>query len=89
MARTAVEIQFDLDTINSAIQDLLTGKRISELRLGSGDFARLYRFQDITYDTLQEERSNLLNELAQTTNTTEIVFRKQSHVQLRVTKFRK
>ena len=64
MARTIIEIQTDITNVNAAITALLTGNKLLELRVGSGDFARLYRWQDVTLDSLYAMRKSLYEELA-------------------------
>lgn len=54
------EAQAQLTTVNAAIQQLIDGKRISELRVGSGQFARQYKYQEITMDSLRQLRAELL-----------------------------
>jgi hypothetical protein len=64
MARTSVEIQTDITNVNAAITALLTGNKLLELRVGSGDFARTYRWQEITMESLYAMRNSLYQELA-------------------------
>jgi len=47
-------------TVNAAIQQLVDGKRVSELQVGSGQFARRYKYQDISVDSLVILRNELL-----------------------------
>ena len=54
------EATTQLATVNAAIQDLVAGKRITELRVGSGSFAQMYKYQEITMDNLRQIRSELL-----------------------------
>lgn len=53
------EAQSQLTQVNIAIQDLLLGKAISELKVGSGEFSRWYKFQDVTLDNLTAYRTEL------------------------------
>lgn len=85
MARTATEIQSELDTVNAALQELISGKRLTQLRIGSGEFSRLYEYQEITYEVLKQEQANLTAELS-TLESTELKFR-TSYVPLTVNKF--
>jgi hypothetical protein len=87
MPRTILEIQAELTTVSAAIQDLIAGRRLTELRVGSGDFARLYRYQEITLDNLQAIRDELIQELAVLNQENGLQFRKMSNVLLKVTKF--
>lgn len=89
MARTITEVQADLTTVNAALQDLIAGKRITLLRLGSGDFARQYQYQEVTYEVLKAEQADLTQELAALQTEPQMKFRTSSHFQLNVTKFRK
>jgi hypothetical protein len=87
MPRTIAEVQAELTTVSAAIQDLIANRRLTELRVGSGDFARLYRYQEITLDNLQAIRDELLQELAILNQEDGLQFRKMSSVLLKVTKF--
>lgn len=57
---TLEEAQLQLTQINTAIENLLQGKRITQLRVGSGTFQRLYTYQEISYEALIQERDKLL-----------------------------
>lgn len=88
MARTVTEVQAELDTVNAALQELIAGKRLTQLRIGSGEFARLYQYQEITFDTIKTEQQDLLMELATLENAQNpISFRNNSFVPLTVNKF--
>lgn len=88
MARTVTEVQAELDTVNAALQELIAGKRLTQLRIGSGEFARLYQYQEITFDTIKTEQQDLLMELATLENAqNSISFRNNSFVPLTVNKF--
>lgn len=88
MPRTITEVQADLAVVNAALQDLIAGKRLTQLRLGSGDFTRLFQYQEITYEVLKAEQAELTQELASLETQPQMQFRTMSHVQLNVTKFR-
>ena len=88
MARTITEVQADLDIVNAAIQDLIAGKRLTQLRIGSGEFTRLYQYQDINYEVLKAEQADLIQELAALQAQPQMQFRTMSHIQLDVNKFR-
>ena len=88
MARTTSEVQDDLSTVSAALQDLIAGKRITHLRVGSGDFTRNYQFQEITYENLRALKGELLQELAAINSTPQLQFRTMSNIPLNVTKFR-
>ncbi|MDF1598157.1 MAG: hypothetical protein P1T08_18995, partial [Acidimicrobiia bacterium] len=49
----------------TAIEALIAGKRLTELRVGSGSFQRLYTFSDITLEALKEHRDELLGIIAE------------------------
>lgn len=88
MARTVTEVQAELDTVNAALQELIAGKRLTQLRIGSGEFARLYQYQEITFDTIKTEQQDLLMELATLENAqNSISFRGNSFIPLTVNKF--
>ena len=89
MARTIAEVQADLNTVNSALQNLIAGTRITILRLGSGDFARQYQYQEVTYEVLKAEQADLIQELAALQTEPQMKFRTMSNIPLTVNKFRK
>ena len=64
MARTSIEIQTDITNVNAAITALITGNKLLEFRVGSGDFARTFRWQEITLESLYAMRTSLYEELA-------------------------
>lgn len=85
MAIPLEEARAQLVTVNAAIQDIISGKRISELRIGSGDFMRLLRYQEVTFDelkTIQRELLTIIDSYAITTPT----FRTNAHIAMVVTK---
>lgn len=88
MARTITEVQAELNTVNSALQELISGRRLTQLRIGSGEFARLYQYQELTFDALKQEQQNLLDELAILENaSSSLQFRGTSFIPLTVSKF--
>lgn len=88
MPRTLTEVQADLAVVNAALQDLIAGKRLTQLRLGSGDFTRLFQYQEITYDVLKAEQAELTQELASIQTQPQMQFRTMTNIPLNVTKFR-
>lgn len=54
------EAQAQLVTVNAAIQKLINGERIKELRVGSGTFQRLYIYSEVTFDELKVLQQELL-----------------------------
>lgn len=86
--RTIAEVQADLTTVNAAIQDLIAGKRITQLRIGSGDFTRWLNYQEITYEVLKAEQADLIQELASLQTENQMKFRTMGNIPLTVTKFR-
>lgn len=60
---TLDEATAQLATVNAAIEALIQGKRLKELRVGSGSFQRLYTFSEITIESLKEHRDELLAEI--------------------------
>lgn len=87
MARTQAEIQDDLDVVTAALQKLIAGDRLTRLQLGSGEFSRVYEFQELTYDNLKTEEANLKAELDAITSEQQMQFRNNSSIPLIVTKF--
>lgn len=63
MARTELEIQTDINTIQVAISDLYSGKRLTTLIVGTGDSQRRYTYQEITPEALKEQLNELYREL--------------------------
>lgn len=60
MALPLEEAKTQLITVNAALQNIISGKRISELRIGSGDFQRTLRYQEVTFDELKILQQELL-----------------------------
>lgn len=58
---TLQEAQDELTLVNIAIQDIISGKRINEHKLATGEFSRWYKFSDVTLDSLMAYRSELRN----------------------------
>jgi len=58
------EAQQQLATVNAAIQELLAGKRVTQLRIGSGSFQRMYVYQEINLETLYSLRQDLMEVIA-------------------------
>ncbi len=57
---TLIEAETQLSTVQAAIQALISGKRLTQLRVGSGTFSRLYVFTEITLENLTAHRDELL-----------------------------
>lgn len=60
MAITLTEAQSQLASINAAIEQLVQGKRVTQLVVGSGSFRRQYTYQEISLEMLKELRDDLL-----------------------------
>ncbi len=58
---TLQEAQDELTLVNIAIQDIISGKRINEHKLATGEFSRWYKFSDVSLDSLMAYRSELRN----------------------------
>ena len=87
MARTEAVIQAELTTINSALQELISGTKITKLQVGSGEFVRTYNFEQITYENLKAEQQQLIAELNSILSTEQgLTFRKMSSIPLAVEK---
>jgi len=65
MTMTLEEALAQLLTVNTAIEALIAGKRLTELRVGSGSFQRLYTFQELDIEALKEHRDELLSIIAE------------------------
>jgi len=58
---TLDEAYTQLNTVNAAIEALIAGKRLKQLRIGSGSFSRLYDFTEITLENLKAHRNEILD----------------------------
>jgi hypothetical protein len=63
MARTALQIQAELDIVNGALQSLYSGTRITELRIDTNILRRTHRFTEISLESLLEQKNLLEQEL--------------------------
>lgn len=57
---TLVEAQAQLATIQAALQTMISGKRVTQLKVGSGQFIREYKYQDISMELLRQLQSETL-----------------------------
>ena len=87
MARTEREIRQDINTVECAIQEIISGERVTKLLVGSGEFQRTYQFSEITYESLREIKAELLQELDIILTGSQVTYRQNSHLPLVVTKF--
>ena len=62
---TLAQAQLQLSQVNVAIENLLLGKRINKLTLGSGEFAVTKGFNEVTLESLREYRAELRNYIMQ------------------------
>jgi hypothetical protein len=69
MARTAEQIQAELNVINGALQSLYSGTRITELRIDTNILRRSHRFTEISLESLLEQKKLLEQELLALTET--------------------
>ena len=79
------EAESQLTTVNSAIEQLLSGKRINQLRVGSGSFQRLYVYSETTLQDLVAYRNELLGIIDALSDSTP-TFRTNAHIPLVVSK---
>jgi len=75
-----------LAKVNMAIEDILTGKRVTEFRISSADFNRLYKYDSITLESLQAFKNDLLDYLSSLEPAATPVFRSNSCIPLIVRK---
>ena len=61
---TLAEAQAELALVNIAIQDVIAGKRVTELKLGNAEFANWYKFTDTPLEDLRAYRQTLLDRIA-------------------------
>lgn len=60
MARiTLEEAELQLATVQAALQDFVSGKRLTRLEVGSGNFRRIYQYSEISYENLIAMRNEL------------------------------
>jgi hypothetical protein len=83
---TIGEAQAQLTQVNIAIQDIIMGKAINEIKFGSGEFSRWYKFQDVTLEQLQAYRRELMNIINSLTPDVRPIFRVNSCIPLVVRK---
>jgi len=79
------EARAQLVTVNAALQSIISGKRITELRIGSGNFQRLLKYQEITFDELKILQQELLITIDSYAPSTP-VFRTNAHIPMVVRK---
>ncbi|MCK9622610.1 MAG: hypothetical protein M0R47_19000 [Methylobacter sp.] len=82
---TLAEAEAQLLTVNTAISDIIAGKRVTQLRIGSGNFQREMKFSEITIEALKELRSELM-EIINSYNNVAPVFRTNATIPLTVGK---
>ena len=61
---TLAEAQAQLATVQAAINQLLIGKTVTELKVGSGPFQRVYKYQECSMDNLLQLKDELLSIIA-------------------------
>ena len=83
---TLEELQTDLNRVNTAIAQLISGERVAEFRIGNGAGTRVYRFSEVTLPMLKSERDRLLSEIAALNEETP-TFRNSSRMQTTYSKF--
>ena len=79
---TLAEAEEELVLVNIAIQDILSGKRINEHKLATGEFSRWYKFTEVTLDTLTAYRTQLRSIIESLQPAVTPVFRKNSCIPL-------
>jgi hypothetical protein len=85
MARTALQIQAELDVVNGALQSLYSGTRITELRIDTNILRRAHRFTEVTLESLLAQKNLLEQELLALTETAP-TFRQFASIPLKVDK---
>lgn len=68
LAISLADAQTQLATVQAALQDIITGKRINHLVVGSGQFKREMQYQEITVENLRQMQAELLTDLDYYTN---------------------
>lgn len=85
---TLEEARLQYGQVNTAIEQLLLGERLKILRVGSGSFARLYQYEDISLESLRAYRAELIDIINSLDTTTGLTFGKSLTIPLVVTKDR-
>jgi len=78
---TLQSLQTKLLTVDSAIQKVIAGERITRFEIGSGASARTYQYEEVSLEVLNTERARLLSGIQNLTYV-EPSFRKSSRMQL-------
>lgn len=87
MARTIIDVELEISQCNSALQDIVLGKRKTELIIGSGEYQNRYKFQEISPEWLQNKINKLQTELLSLAPNKEPTFRNHSTFAMVVPKF--
>jgi predicted RNA binding protein with dsRBD fold (UPF0201 family) len=74
----------DLAKVNAAIDQMLSGKMIQRLEIGSMEFRRVYDYQKISLADLKEMRKELLDIIDSLEATSEVIYRTGASVPLLV-----
>ena len=83
---TLSEAQAQLSMVNIAIENLIQHKTINELKLGSSDFSRWYKYGEVSLDGLRAYRRELLDLINTIGPQVKPVFRSNACIPLIVTK---
>jgi len=83
---TLAEAELQLTQVNIAIQSLISGTRINELKLGSAEFSRWYKYGDVTLEALTAYRSELQAIIAALVPVPQAIFRTNACIPLVVRK---
>jgi hypothetical protein len=83
---TITEAEAQLLTVNAAIQQLIDGKRLTQLEIGSGSFKRVYKNQEINLSDLLTLRNELRNIISALQPTVQPIFRTNCSIPLLVDK---
>jgi hypothetical protein len=75
-----------LAKVNIAIEDFILGKRVTQYKIDSSDFSRLYTFESITLESLQAFKSDLLDYIKSLEPTVVPTFRTNACIPLVVRK---
>lgn len=80
------EAQTLLVTVQKAITDIVSGKRINFLKINSDNFNREYHYSESTLTDLYALRDELLETISALSPTTVVTFNKNSCFNLKVVK---
>ena len=83
---TLAEAQSQLTTVNIAIDDLIQGKTITEIKYGNSDFSRWFKYGEVNLENLRAYRRDLLSLIDSLSSNPTPVFRTNACIPIVVIK---